>query len=531
MLDDGVDMGDVESVFIDHVTHGHETPLGPYLLGADAWRRLGMPGFLRGIGFSHSQSLAAQALVLGRMAEPMSEHAFHGHIQRTSLPDLLGDRLLNISLDSLYRAGDRLLANRDKIERHMRDAALHTLGLSRTIFLYDLTNFHFEGECAANGKAVRGKNKQKRSDCPQVVAAVVFDNNGFEMLHRTFPGNMSDSKSLVEIVDAMSEATMREGELAFDPPTVIVDGGISSEKNVGELAARGFHYIVHDRRPMRGAWAAEFASDGFTAIPGRGDDEAVLVKDIDVAAEDGRRAERILLCKSGGREKKESAIFSKAEERLVADLKKLGAGMGKRGAKTLSAANQAIGRLRERHSRAARFYEITAAAADDGTPALAWRRLSDQIHSESGLRGGYVLRTDRLELGGDELWRLYMTLTKAEDGFRSLKGEIGLRPVFHQKEGRVDAHVFITIIAYQMMRFCLWQLEKAGDNRSWSTIRRLLSTHCYSTIFLPLADGTAIKLRKPGIPEGCQAEIYGKLGMGAMADLPKSKTVIARPRP
>ena len=134
-----------------------------------------MPGLPRRLGFSSTQAAVAEALILGRMAEPMSEHAFHRHIPLTALPDILGDRLLNISLDTFYRVGDRLLDAKDEIERHLRETTELKLGLTRSILLYDLTNFHFEGGCEGNPKAVRGKNKQKRDDCPQVITGVVFD--------------------------------------------------------------------------------------------------------------------------------------------------------------------------------------------------------------------------------------------------------------------------------------------------------------------------------------------------------------------
>ena len=137
--------GETAVVLIDSVTHTHNTPLGPYLPGFEAWEALGMPEALRAAGLSDRQSVAAQALVIGKMADPLSEHAFHGQIPSTSLPDLLGETALNLSLDCLYRVGDKLVESSDKIEKHLRDAVLTTLGESRTILLYDLTNTHFEG--------------------------------------------------------------------------------------------------------------------------------------------------------------------------------------------------------------------------------------------------------------------------------------------------------------------------------------------------------------------------------------------------
>ena len=125
----------------------------------------------------------------------------------------------------------------------------------------------------------------------------------------------------------------------------------------------------------------------------------------------------------------------------------------------------------------------------------------------------YVLRTSKKDLDPEKLWKLYITLTRAEDGFRMLKGNLGLRPNFHQLENRVDAHVFITILAYQLLQTILYPLRKAGDNRSWETIRRVLETHCYTTILLPTAQGEMHRIRKPGIPDERQSAIYRRLGV------------------
>jgi len=129
-------------------------------------------------------------------------------------------------------------------------------------------------------------------------------------------------------------------------------------------------------------------------------------------------------------------------------------------------------------------------------------------------------------MDGDELWRLYMNLCKAEDGFRTVKSELGLRPAFHQVEDRVNAHVFITVLAYQILRFIRYTLENAGDTRSWRTLRHILATHCYATVELPLTDGTVHRIRKPGRPEVCQWDIYRKLGIDTTKNLPKTESTI-----
>ena len=512
----------VEMVLVGRISHSHNVPLGPYLPGLEAWEALGMTPALLAAGLSPRQTMAAEALVLGKMAEPLSEHAFHAQLPMTALPDLLGAAALNLSLDCLYRAGDKLLEAEAAVKRLLR-AARGPKEPGQTMLLYDLTNSHFEGLCERNPQAMRGKNKQKRDDCLPVVVGVVFDEQGLVVAHKVFPGNQSDPKSLPEMVEAMrAEAG---SQLSLFPPTVVVDGGIGTKDNIKALHKAKLHYIVHEKRPTRGNWEEEFAQGGFAPVPGRDPLAEVRVKTVDIPAEAGGWPERALLCRSEGRREKEDAILSRAETRLLDDLSALSRRVGKKGAETAAELDQAVGRLRERHPRVARFYAI-ATAGPDGKPSLSWLRRSDAMDAAKALLGGYVLRTDRTDLEGPRLWRLYMTLGAAEDAFRSLKSELSLRPLFHQLEQRVKAHVLITLMAYQLTQYSLLKLERAGDGRSWSTIRRVLSSHCYATILLPRPDGSTIRIRRPGEPEQGQLDIYKALGVRPMNRLPASKMVV-----
>lgn len=516
----------IDGVLIDHVEHSHATVLGPLLVGLHAWDKLGMDGLLAQMGFNSAQRQASAALILGRLAEPLSEHAFVNWLAQSSLPDLLGESVLRGGCRRYYQAGDKLLENRDRIERYLRERAASRYGLERTIFLYDLTNFHFEGVCAANPKARRGKNKQQRDDCPQVVVGMVFDEFGFELLHRTFPGNTSDTKTLPAIVEAMREAACSE-ELSWQiMPTVVLDGGLATRSNLAELRSRRFHYLVNDRRTKRGTLLEQFRQDGFRPVAGRDEHEEVLVRHIDPPEpQKDTPEERLVLCKSAGRRQKELAIHSQAETRLRTDLEKLTTRIAGGRLKNAAGAERALGRVLARHPRAARFYETQIVNRPDRKLQLTWSRRDERCRDQEELAGCYVLRTDRGDLDGEELWRLYMTLCRAEDGFQTLKSDLGLRPGFHQFEYRVDAHVFITILAYQLLRFLLHRLESRQDRRSWFTLRQILSTHCYATVHLPTRDRSLHRIRKPGMPEQCQWQIYRSLGINSLQHLPRTKSV------
>lgn len=516
----------LDGVFVDQVDHSHSTVLGPLVVGLHAWQQLGMDGVLNALGFSTAQCQAACALILGRLAEPMSEHAFYQWLPQSSFPDIFGPEVCSGGAQRYYRVGDKLLEQRAPIEAAIRDRIGKHFGLKRTVFLYDLTNFHFEGACEANPMAVRGRNKQKRNDCPQVVIGVVFDEFGFEVLHRTFAGNRSDCKTLPEMAQALHRASVEDHLVAPEPPTVVVDGGLATKANLADLRRLGFHYLVNDKRARRKTWLDLFGQTGFSPVPGRTEALEVLVKQIDLEPDDTRGLEtdeRIVLCKSRGRRNKELAIRSRAEDRFLKDMEALAQRLTTGRLKTKAAADRALGKALGKHPRVARFYQ--ASVVETNALTLTWRRDDQRWDDEDAMAGCYALRTDRHDLDGEELWRLYMTLCRAEDGFQTVKSDLGLRPAFHQVERRVNAHVFITVLAYQILRFILHTLESKGDTRSWYTLRHVLATHCYATIHLPLRNGTVHRIRKPGRPEQCQWDIYRKLGINTMSHLPSSRTV------
>lgn len=515
-----VPTGVVDGVLIDQVEHTHDTALGPLLCALQAWDLLGMPGLLQRLGFNDAQMQAAAALVASRLHEPMSENALVNWLPFSSLPDLLGDEVLRGGTDRYYRTGDKLFENAAAIEQHLRQRIGRHFGLERNILLYDLTNFHFEGVCAGNPKARRGHNKQKRDDCPQVVLGLVFDEYGFALAHSIFSGNTSDAKSLPEMVSTMQALCTSDDQLFSIKPTVIMDGGLATEANKKLLRAKEYHFLVNDKRSARRAWAREFAADGFQPIAGRKAGQEVLVR----LLERPQEGERLLLCKSAGRREKELAIRSGAEVRLRADLEKLDQRLRSGKLKDGNRAGQALGRLRERHSRVARHYDLNLEKVGSHL-SLSWARNDERWRGGDEQAGDYILRTSRTDLSGPEIWSLYMTLSKAEDGFRLVKGELGLRPNHHQIEERVDTHTFITILAYQFLRFILHTLEEKGDYRGWRILKRILLTHCYATMHLPTADGRVFRIRKPGLPEACQWDIYRALGIVSLAGLPVARDV------
>lgn len=517
----------IDGVWLDRVTHSNNTTLGPLLLAKHAWEKLKIPEKLTDLGFNDAQRAVAAASVINRLVEPLSEHALLSWLPTTALPELLGEEILKGGRDRFYRTSDKLLENQESLTQHLRQAQAAHFHVAPTILLYDLTNTYFEGEALSNPKAKRGKSKHKRNDCPQVVLGMVFDQEGFELAHKTFEGNQHDAKSLIKMIDELKSISKQEGMLGIqDKPLLIVDSGVASKKNLELLQKEGVQYLVNDTRRRRSAWRDEFEKeDGFKVIPEREGKAAVRVKLLETS-----KAERVVLCKSEGRKDKEHAIRSGAERRLLEALTRLDERLKAGRLKESQKIQRAIGKVLGQHPRVQRYYTVSLRDGARPQAGLQWQRNDEGYQADGSLLGCYVLRTDRANLNAEEIWRLYVTLSHAEEAFCALKGDLGLRPNFHQKEWRVDAHIFITVLAYHLWKFITHTLSKAGDPRDWVTIRRILQTHAYATVHVPTRDGSTYHLRKPGEAEAAQMQIYRAFGID-LAGLPKTKIVTRKETP
>lgn len=518
----------LDGVIFDKVSHEHTTTLGAVLAGHHAWSALGMNELLKELGFSQPQSLAAAAQVINRLVDPQSENALGEWVRSTALPELFGPGIAQGGRDRFYRVADLLWKNRQKIEAHLRTRHRQLFSLQRTLVLYDLTNTYFEGRCDANPKARRGHSKHKRNDCPQIVVGMVFDEHGFPLSHRIYEGNQSDSPTLMDMIASLQETLKKDPDLFAAKPLIILDGGLASRKNLDAIRAAGMRYLVNDTRNGRKAYAKEFGDDDqFQTVGGRDGKRPVRVRQMVDPAGTG---DTLLLCKSEGRAEKEAAIRSNAQARLEKDLAALEKRVALGRLKEPDKIDRAIGRVLGKHPRAARLYEVEQTASDQG-PQVQWRRREDEQDGEDqDLFGCYVLRGMDAEWESpDAMWGVYMILTRAEDGFRMLKSNLGLRPNRHHIEARVDSHVFICILAYHLLRVLMFTLESQGDTRSWTTLKRVLSTHAYTTIVLPTtASGTA-RIRKAGTPDEVQRALYTSWGIDWRA-LPTIRTGHSFPR-
>jgi len=488
----------LDGVIVDRIRTDDVAGFGPHLVGLGAWDALGLSAILKRHRMSDERIALCQLMVVNRLVEPLSEWALADWVNRTALPEMLGVEISRTTKDRLYRTSDELLGYRKGIEQALRESEQELFSLRRSIVLYDVTNTHFEGLCQSNPKAKHGKNKQKRNDCRQVAVGMAFDEHGFALAHEVFEGNMADTKTLAAMLERLD---LGDGELK---PVVILDAGFSSEENICLLEELECSYIINITRGSRSRYAEHFENETFAPLPGRKPEKQVEVKRIDDPENENRR---LVLCRSTQRREKERAMISKAEECFLADGESLRRRIEKGQLKKSEVIERKIGALFKKHPRVARFYQ-----AEHKDHTLHLVRNDSKLDEALALCGDYVLKTDKT-MAAETLWELYMTLLEAEKGFRILKGTLGLRPNFHQLEHRVDGHIFISVLAYHLLRWIGYRLETAGDLREWRTLRRLLGTHIVATTRLPLEDGREISIRKPSEPDEEQQHIYSLLGI------------------
>jgi transposase len=340
---------------------------------------------------------------------------------------------------------------------------------------------------------------------------MAFDEYGLPLAHEVFAGNIADTKTLEAVLDRLEvpDASLK--------PVVILDAGFASAANLAMLKERSYSYVVNITRGSRAKYAQVFEKELFEELPERKSDQKIEVRKIaDPQDPDGH----LVLCRSAQRRLKEEAMVSKAETRFLAGVKTLRARIESGRLKKPDIIKGKIAALLKKHPRLARLY--TLGYRDGKFTAV---REEEKMRDAISLCGDYVLKTDK-SLEAPQLWSLYMTLLKAEEGFCMLKGSLGLRPNYHQLEGRVDGHIFISVLAYHLLCWVRQKLEPLGDMRDWITLRRLLSTHSLTTISLPLADGRLIQIRKAGVPDAEQAQVYKSLGIDWKNAFPPKKSVM-----
>lgn len=500
------DESDLVHVHTDQVETEALREAGPVHVGHQMWKKLNLDAVLAQAGLFKRVRQLTEAMALNRLIHPASEHAMPDWIRRTALGDILGASFEGLTEDALYRNLDRLHPQREGIERALAERERELFNLDESIYLYDLTSTYFEGQGKGNPQAQRGYSRDKRPDCKQVVVGLVLDPEGFPKAHEVFEGNRSDRTTVDEMLTALEKRTgRREGT------TVVVDRGMAFDDNLQQIKDHGYHYLVASRQDERNEHFDELEDEtGWEEVVRQPSPRNPAQKKTRILVKRGANTgeEVHMLCRSDGREEKDRAIREKQEQRLLGDLKKLEQRIARGRLVKEPKIHQAIGRLKERYPRVARYYAIHY---DAETRSLSWMENAERKERAKRLDGTYLLKTDREDLSEDEIWRTYMLLTRVESAFRSMKSPLAERPIFHHLERRVQTHIFLCVLAYHLLVSIEKMFLDAGIHTSWATLREQLRTHQVLTVVLPASHGEVLKIRKGSTPEPVHQEIYQTL--------------------
>jgi len=498
----------LKSIAIDPEKIGAGTcrSLGPELAGTGAWNRLSMDAILKEAGLNRKSWELAKAVILARLISPASEASTLKWIrERSSVAEIINTDLLGIKKDPVYEIADILLYHKEKIEKLLREKEEALFYDSKTLFLYDLTNTYFEGQCKDNSLAIRGKSKEKRSDCPLIALALLVDSRGYPVFSQIYKGNQSEPVTLAGVLDRLEDDARKT--LFSKKPTIVADRGIATKDNISLLSKRGYPYMVVERKRAEAGYVDEFKGAEYSFEKTVKDDGIIYFKKI----ESGSNARLLVL--SRAKKEKEEGMDALKEKRFLEDIGKLKKSVSRGSIMLLPKIQIRIGRLMQKYSTVAKYYDIGTETDREGKKVLALTvgKKKEKRDERKVLTGCYVIETTHRDMAAVDILKSYHSLSRIEAAFRSLKTDLGMRPVYHQTAKRSMGHLFISVLAYHLLNTIELALAGKGERARWSTIRDELSTHIRTTVILTGTDGGIYHTRVSSRPEPRHREIYNLL--------------------
>ena len=505
----------VARVLLNQVRLERTRQFGACWLGLELWRRLELDRFFEQTVDEHEAdvpwSRVAAVLAINRLCAPGSELAIEERwYPSTALDDLLGIEAGKINDTRLYHCLDRILPHKTKLERHLKQRYGELFGAEFDVLLYDLTSTYVEGAAENNPMMRRGYSRDHRPDCEQMVIALIVNSEGFPFSYETFDGNRADV-STMETILRMVERKYGKARRIW-----VFDRGIVSEENLAAIGKRGGQYLVGTPRRQMKQFEQELLKDDWIQVR-----PEVEVKKVAIP----QGEETYILCRTQGRQEKEKAIRDRFSSRMEEALQRLARTIETGRLKDRNKMERRLGRIQATHPQVNDLYEVALLDTAEGV-RLHWAIKEDRRVWRGLREGAYMLRTNLQAGTAEELWSRYMQLTEAEASFRALKSELSIRPLFHQKEPRVKAHVMVAFLGYALWVTLKHLLKRraaiipppsrSGVNHaqplSAMKALALLSTLQSADIILPTTDGQEIRLRRITEPTAEQKSLLQQLG-------------------
>ena len=470
-------------------------------------------------------------LVIARLLDPSSElYVSEQWYPKTALPDLLGVPVDRVDDNRLYRALDELLPYKAALETHLKHRLGELFDLEYDLLLYDITSTFFEGQAAANPLAQRGYSRDRRGDCKQVCIGLVVSRCGMPLGYEVFAGNTADVTTVERIVAVM------ESRYGQSNRVWVMDRGMVSEANVKFLRDGGRRYILGTPKSLLKKFECELLSQDWRTIrdglevklcaaPREGDEEEApnSAKEGQAATSDpatNDAEDLFLLCRSRDRYEKEEAIVRRFEQRIETGLTAMVARCEKQ-QRFPRQVERDVGRLLGQNTRAAKLFEVTVGTNDKGFARVTWKKIESRRTWATLSAGCYLLRTNVREWSDEELWKAYIQLTEAEAAFRIHKSDLCLRPIWHQKEDRVRAHILVCFLSYVLWKTLGQLCRAAGLGDEPRRVLSELSELRLMDVVLPTRTGPELRRRCIARPSDHQQILLDKLHLRLPETLPR----------
>ena len=499
------------TVDVNRIRVERSLAFGGVWLGQQILAKLGLVEFLAAVMERGREKISwpamALVLVLGRLSDPSSElHLAEQSYEASALADLLGIPAEKVNDDRLYRTLDRLLPHKAALEKHLKTSLGNLFELEYDLLLYDVTSTYFEGQAKANPQAKRGYSRDHRPDCKQVNIALVVSRHGLPLGYEIFDGNRHDSTTVESIVKAMEKQYGKASRIW------VMDRGMASEDNLEFLQKDERRYILGTAKGMLKRFEQELTAKDWQQVH-----EGLEVR---LCPAPGGK-EVFILCRSAERRQKEQAMHRKFESRIEEGLQKIAASCEKKKQSPVQVAER-VGRLMGQNTRAAKLFATTVTQDTAGRAHLSWSKLAAWRDWASLSEGCYLLRSNVTDWSGEELWRAYVQLTEAESAFRIQKSDLTLRPVWHQREDRVQAHILVCFLTYIVWKTLGRMCHQAGLGDEPRKVFEQLQQIRIVDVVLPTRSGVEIRRRCVTRPSEHQAILLQRLGLHLPENLPFS---------
>ena len=463
--------------------------------------KLGLVEFLNGVMAQGREeipwSLMSLVLVLLRLCEPSSELRVAEHLyERTALGDILGIPVEKVNDDRLYRALDALLPHKASLEQHLKERLGELFEIEYDLLLYDVTSTYFEGQCESNDQAKRGYSRDHRGDCKQVCIALVVSKCGMPFAYEIFDGNRHDSTTVEEIVTSI------QSKYGSADRIWVMDRGMTSEDNIEFLKENNQRYILGTPKASLKQFESQLLEENWDTVH-----DGLEVKLC--PCPDGN--ETFILCRSAQRREKEKAMHERFEKRIEEGLAKIVVSCTKKRQKPIVIA-QRVGRLLGANTRAAALFCVEVKDVD-GHAEVVWSKVDAWRDWASLSEGCYMLRSNIKDWCAEELWKAYIQLTQAEAAFRIHKSDLSIRPIWHQKKERVQAHILVCFLAFVLWKTLGQMCRAAGLGDESRKVLDEISQIQMVDVVLPTKSGVNIRRRCVAQPTKHQAILLAELGL------------------